>query len=63
MPTVEELINKGRTIAAEYAKDGHPKLGIAYWRYAAVKYNSKLYIIEWHPVGDDLETITKEVSY
>lgn len=63
MFTVKELMNKGRIIGAEYAEDEHPKLGGAYWRYAAIKYNNKLYIVEWHPVGDDLETVIKEVNY
>jgi hypothetical protein len=50
-------------VAHQFATDGHPKYGHAYWKWAAYKFDGKLYIIEWFPKNDTLDYIIKEVSY
>lgn len=57
------LLKQGKILGVEYAKKGHPKTGIAYWRYAAVKLNGLLYIIEWIATQSDTQTKINIVDY
>ena len=54
-----------KEIGSEFAKGGHTFNGTAYWKWQAIKYAGKLYIIEFYPHkhDDDYDVITKEIQY
>ncbi len=65
MPTEKELFDKGRIVCQQFAKEGHPKWGIAYQKYVVIKYQSKLFVLEYAPntQRDGLDLTIKEVDY
>lgn len=56
---------KAKFIGSEFAKSGHPFNGVAYWKWQAIKFEGKLYILEFHPHknDEDYDVITKEIQY
>lgn len=65
MPDMHTLMDerKAKLIGCQFANDGHPRSGIAYWRWSAHMYQGKLYVVETAPKGSELETIIKVVDY